>query len=60
MADEKASVHGSWKYRRRFMIGVTVFICAFMVFTVIRLGDTPTTVNAITMGLTTITGIVGS
>lgn len=60
MADDKPSVPGSWKNRRRFMVGVTLFICGFMVFTVLQLGDTATTSTAISMGLSAITGIVGS
>lgn len=60
MSQDRPSTPGSWKNRRRFMVSVTLFICAFMVFTVLYLGDTPTTSTVVTMGFTAITGIVGS
>lgn len=50
----------SWKYRRRYVLSVTAFICCFMIYSVERLGDVATTATVVSTGMTTLAAIVGS
>jgi hypothetical protein len=58
MAD--AQPVGSWKYRRRYLVAVSLFAMAVIAFVLFKGADTELAQTALTMSYLTLSGNVGS